>query len=99
MGIDLLNLEPHKVSRDLSGYITYIYGPPKSGKAQPLSTWIPTPNGEKMLGDIKVGDYVYNRHGQPVEVLEIFPQGKLDVYKVTFEYGNHCSKWYWWMVE
>jgi len=28
----LLNLEPSKVSRDLSGYITYIFGSPKVGK-------------------------------------------------------------------
>lgn len=26
MAINLLAIEPHKVSRDLSGYITYIYG-------------------------------------------------------------------------
>lgn len=26
MAINLLNIQPHKVSRDLSGYITYIYG-------------------------------------------------------------------------
>ena len=32
MAINLLNIEPHKVSRDLSGYITYIYGVPKVGK-------------------------------------------------------------------
>ena len=32
MAIDLLALTPHKVSRDLSGYITFIYGPAKSGK-------------------------------------------------------------------
>ena len=32
MAIDLLSLTPHKVSRDLSGYITYIYGAPKCGK-------------------------------------------------------------------
>jgi len=32
MAINLLNLQPHKVSRDLSGYITYIYGIPKVGK-------------------------------------------------------------------
>lgn len=30
--MNLLNLQPHKVSRDLSGYITYIYGAPKTGK-------------------------------------------------------------------
>ena len=32
MAINLLNVQPHKVSRDLSGYITYIYGAPKTGK-------------------------------------------------------------------
>lgn len=32
MAINLLNIEPHKVSRDLSGYITFIYGAPKTGK-------------------------------------------------------------------
>ena len=32
MAIDLLALQPHKVSRDLSGYITYIYGEGKTGK-------------------------------------------------------------------
>lgn len=30
MAINLLALEPHKVSRDLSGYITYVYGAPKT---------------------------------------------------------------------
>ena len=30
MGINLLELTPHKVSRDLSGYITYVYGRPKT---------------------------------------------------------------------
>ena len=32
MAIDLLQIQPHQVSRDLSGYITYIYGAPKVGK-------------------------------------------------------------------
>ena len=32
MAINLLNLQPHKVSRDLSGYITFLYGPAKVGK-------------------------------------------------------------------
>ena len=32
MAINLLGIKPHKVSRDLSGYITYIYGAPKTGK-------------------------------------------------------------------
>jgi len=32
MPINLLNIQPHKVSRDLSGYITYLYGAAKVGK-------------------------------------------------------------------
>ena len=32
MAIDLLSIQPHQISRDLSGYITYIYGRPKIGK-------------------------------------------------------------------
>ena len=32
MAINLLAIQPHKVSRDLSGYMTYIYGPGGAGK-------------------------------------------------------------------
>lgn len=42
MAIDLLSLEPHKVSRDLSGYITYIYGAAGVGKTT-LSAQFPSP--------------------------------------------------------
>ena len=40
MAINLLGLQPHKVSRDLSGYITFIYGPAKVGKTT-LATQMP----------------------------------------------------------
>lgn len=40
--IDLKALTPHKVSRDLSGYITYVYGPPKAGKTT-LGSQMPKP--------------------------------------------------------
>ena len=32
MPINLKAIQPHKVSKDLSGYITYIYGPGGAGK-------------------------------------------------------------------
>ena len=32
MAINLLEVKPHIVSKDLSGYITFIYGPAKTGK-------------------------------------------------------------------
>ena len=42
MAIDLLKLKPHQISRDLSGYITYIYGAPKVGKTT-LGSEMPNP--------------------------------------------------------
>lgn len=44
MAIDLLSIQPHKVSRDLSGYITYIYGEGKTGK-----TTLATRSGDALL--------------------------------------------------
>lgn len=40
MAINLLQIKPHKVSTDLTGYITYIYGAPKTGKTT-LATQMP----------------------------------------------------------
>ena len=40
MAINLLGIQPHQVSRDLSGYITFIYGAPKTGKTT-LATQMP----------------------------------------------------------
>ena len=40
--INLLALEPHKVSKDLGGYLTYIYGAAKSGKTT-LGSKMPRP--------------------------------------------------------
>jgi len=54
-----------------------------TGKAQPVNTVIPTPSGFKQLGDLKIGDYVFDRYGQPTKVIGIFPQGKMDNYEVT----------------
>ena len=60
-----------------------------SGKAQPLNTVIPTPNGPRLLGDIRCGDYVFDAHGQPTKVLGVFPQGMQRAYKVSFTDGRN----------
>lgn len=38
-------------------------------------------------GDLVVGDYVFNRKGQPVKVTGVYPQGMQRAYKVTFRNG------------
>lgn len=40
------------------------------------------------MGDIKVGDYVFDRYGQPTQVLGVFPQGELDCYWVGLADGR-----------
>lgn len=59
-----------------------------TGKAQPVDTIIPTPEGEKRLGDIKVGDWVFDNNGIPTKVLGVYPQGTIDNYKLTFSDGR-----------
>lgn len=41
----------------------------------------------KRHGDLKVGDYVYNRLGKPVKVTGVYPQGLQREYRVTFRNG------------
>jgi len=65
-----------------------IVGEAGCGKAQPLDTIIPTPNGYKRFGDLKVGDYVFDRNGKPTKVIGVYPRGKLDLYKVTLSDGR-----------
>ena len=96
--IDILSIEPHKVSADLRGYAIGIYGGPGLGKAQPNSTLLPTPDGVKSMGELRPGDKVFNRKGQSVEVLNVYPQGKKSVYEVTFADGRNtlsCEEHLW----
>lgn len=77
---------------------TVIAGYAGTGKAQPVDTLIHTPNGTKLLGEIKVGDYVFDRLGNPTKVLGVYPQGLLDCYKVTLADGRetYCNDQHLW---
>lgn len=70
------------------GEMGMVLSPSGRGKAQPLDTLIPTPNGVVKLGSLNIGDYVYNRFGKPVQVKAIYPQGKKELYKVTTDDGR-----------
>lgn len=69
------------------------------GKALPNYTKIPTPNGWKTVGEIKVGDYLFDRFGKSTKVLAIYPQKeKKQVYKVYFKSGRiaECCEEHLW---
>lgn len=68
------------------------------GRSQPLDAVVYTPEGPKRMGDIQPGDKVFAVDGQPTEILDVYPQGELDVYRVTFSDGtsSECSADHLW---
>ena len=58
------------------------------GKSCSLDTPIPTPEGWKTAGDIKVGDVMFGRDGNPTKVLGVYPQGKKQIYEVHLSDGR-----------
>lgn len=42
----------------------------------------------KRNGDLQVGDYVFDRMGNPTKVIGVFPKGMQDVYEVEFSDGR-----------
>ena len=80
--------------------ITLCNGIPGSGKAQPKNIIIPTPDGYKLFGNLKVGDLVFDRTGKETKVLNIYNQGVIDNYKVTFSDGRYtyCNNEHLWSV-
>lgn len=68
------------------------------GKALPNSTVIPTPNGDKKVGEIKSGDYIFDAFGEPTLVRAIYPQGEKEVWEVIFKDGRKarcCEEHLW----
>ncbi len=63
------------------------YGSPGTGKAQPLSAKILTPDGWKLMGAIKPGDNIITPEGNISRVIEVFPQGEKDIYTILFSDG------------
>lgn len=61
-----------------------------TGKANPVDTLIPVADsrGYIRLGDIKIGDYVFDENGRPTKVLGVFPQGMKRAYDVKFVDGS-----------
>jgi hypothetical protein len=94
-----LNEEQKQAKEEvLNNTVILLQGIAGSGKAQDLDSLVITPNGSKRIGDIKPGDFVISEEGKPVKVLNIYPQGTKDIYKITFSDGstaNCCEEHLW----
>ena len=83
------------------GEVIVLAARPAAGKANVNGTKVYTTAGLKNIEDIRANeDRVYNRFGQPVDVIGVFPQGKLRVYKVVLEDGREvlCNDEHIWAV-
>lgn len=82
------------------GFNLLISGITGSGKALINSSKIPTPNGFIPIGDLKVGDLVFNRLGKPKKVSGVYPQGRLKVFKIDLSDGREilCNDEHIWSV-
>lgn len=68
------------------------------GKALANSVKVLTPYGFREIGKIRIGDYVTGRNGNPTQVTGVYPQGKIDLYKIKFNDGAEticCDEHLW----
>lgn len=75
--------------------------PQGTGKEQPLSSKILTPNGWITMGDVKVGTKVIGADGKSCNVTGVYPKGIKDVYRVSFDDGSYvdCGLEHLWEVK
>lgn len=84
----------------------FMFGCRRFGKALLDSEILYLEDREKMIGNIVVGDKIYDDKGNLVEVAGVYPQGEVTTYRVVFEDGrnviccgnhqwrvNHGGKW------
>lgn len=85
----------------------FMFGCRRFGKALLDSEILYLEGREKMIENIVVGDKIYDDKGNLVEVVGVYPQGKVTTYRVVFEDGrnviccgnhqwrvNHGGKWH-----
>lgn len=89
VGVDLLDSQEYTFMMSWTRpYVLWLESR-NAGKALSLDTPIPTPNGYTTMGELKVGDMVFNENGEPTKVIyvsDIFYNHKC--YEVEFEDGE-----------
>lgn len=78
-----------------------MFGTRRFGKALLDSELIYTPYGPKKIGFADIGDIIYGDDGKLTTVVGVYPQGFVDMYKVTLEDGRSivCCGQHQWKVK
>lgn len=78
-----------------------MFGTRRFGKALLDSELIYTPYGPKKIRFADIGDIIYGDDGKLTTIVGVYPQGFVDMYKVTFEDGRSivCCGQHQWKVK
>jgi hypothetical protein len=88
---DMLKEKVRLVAGGESAFIKslLITGAPSSGKALALNTPIPTPSGWTTMGEVKIGDTLFDENGHPCQVTFATPvQLNRKCFEMTFDDGT-----------
>lgn len=95
LGMDLIDAHLHGIR---PGEICILCSPPGSGKAAWVDTPIATPSGWSTMGQLAVGDHVYDEQGKVCQVTWKSPIWWQQTYRVSFTDGasvivNGAHEW------
>ncbi len=81
--------QPGQQTELMYNYIreSLIGGEKYSGKAQPLTSNVLTPEGFRPIGKVQVGDQICNPDGSVAKVIGVYPQGKQKIWRFKFSDG------------
>lgn len=79
----------------------FIGDEPGSGKSLSDDSLIYYEDGPRLIRDAKIGDMIYGKDGKLHKIEGVYPQGELDIYKVTMWDGSSvkCSLDHIWRVK
>ena len=102
VGVDLLDPQEYAFMMSWTRpYVLWLESR-SAGKALYVDTNIPTPDGDKTMADLRVGDYVYSLNNEPTRVMYTSPifLGN-DCFEIEFEDGERikCDADHLWCVK
>lgn len=100
--LDEIKKYAKKKAEELESAASMIYGSRRWSKALRDDEPLYYEDGERPIGDAKIGDKIYGADGKLTNIVGVYPQGKVDLYKVSFGDGRDvisCDEHLWYVYD